>query len=303
MNTEQLRKLYYKHPAFIDILEQNKELKNQKFQLKGLIGSSVPIFLSSIYDKYKNSFIIVLNDREEAAYFFDDLTQLLSSNDVLFFPSSFKRIAKHGKIEQENIVQRTEVLNRVNNNKKCFIVTYPDALLEKVITTESLKSNTLSISKNEKLSIEFVNDVLFEYGFERVDFVYEPGQYSVRGGIIDIYSFAHNEPFRIDFFGDEVESIRSFNIDTQLSIKKYDSISVIPNIQYGIEDENRIDFLSYLPNNFALAFRDIEFTSNQLDIFYNDNQKTPEDERLMKPELLCDSETFFKNINDFSTLD
>ena len=303
MNTAQLLNKYIQHQAIVDILGYFSEKTNQKSQFKGLSGSSVSVIFSAIFRQNPSSFLLVLNDREEAAYLFDDLTELLSPNEVMFFPSSYKRVTRHGKIEQENIVQRTEVLNRVNSKNQCIIVTYPDALMEKVITSETLASNTLSISVKEKLSIEFVNDVLFEYGFERVDFVYEPGQYSVRGGIIDIFSFAHDEPFRIDFFGDEVESIRSFDIDTQLSVKKYDSVSVIPNIQHGIADENRIDFLSYLPTDYILAFRDIEFTASQLETFYNDLLESTDDDPILKPTQVCEANTFLKKLDEFPLIE
>jgi transcription-repair coupling factor (superfamily II helicase) len=244
-----------------------------------------------------------LNDREEAAYYYDDFSLLLNDRDVLFFPSSYKRMEKNGKIEQENIVQRTEVLNRVNKKDNCIIVTYPDALLENVISAESLINNTLKISNNDKLSIEFVNDVLFEYGFERVDFVYEPGQYSVRGGLIDIYSYSHNEPYRIDFFGDEVESIRSFNIDTQLSIEKYNSISIIPNIQHGLENENRIAFFSYISPKFNLAFKDIEYTSSRMDELYATNFNNKDNEQIILPEQLYKGKDMLENLSQFNNIE
>ncbi|MFA9391041.1 MAG: transcription-repair coupling factor [Prolixibacteraceae bacterium] len=303
MNIQELLNNYIKHPVVVDALELLKTSVHQKIQFKGLSGSAVSVVLSAIFSAQKSSILLVLNDREEAAYLYDDLNELLPENSALFFPSSFKRVARHGKVEQENIVQRTEVMNRVTERKNCLIVTYPDALIEKVITAESLSANTLSISTKEKLSIDFVNDVLFEYGFERVDFVYEPGQYSLRGGIIDIFSFAHDQPFRIDFFGDEVDSIRSFDIDTQLSIKKFETISVIPNIQHGIEDIHRIDFLSYLPADFILAFRDIEFAYNQLDEFYSDLLSAAPEEQLLPTQNVCSGEFFLDKINDFTTIE
>lgn len=269
-----------------DLLKTH-QLKNLHF--KGLTGSAPALVFASVYNSSENTFLIVMNDREEAAYLFDDLTLLLSETEVLFFPSSFKRLAKHGSISNENIVRRTEVLNKIKKKENCIIVTHPDAIVEKVISEHALKGNTLQISQKEKLSIEFINEVLFEYGFERVDFVYEPGQFSVRGGIIDIFSFAHDEPFRIDFFGDEVETIRSFDIETQLSVKRYDSISVIPNIQTGLTNEERVDFLDFLPKHFTLAFNDFEYSLAQIDALHNEAITVNDDELLLDPKQLCNS--------------
>jgi transcription-repair coupling factor (superfamily II helicase) len=303
MNSEQILQKYSSHPALSEIIEFLKIDKPGRIHLKGLAGSSPAFVFSAAFLENPQSLMLVLNDYEEAAYYFDDINLLLPAYDVLFFPSSFKRIARHGKASQENIVKRTEVLSRVNDTKPCIVISYPEALIEKVVTNESLKTNTLQISTGEKVSLEFINDVLFEYGFERVDFVYEPGQYSVRGGIIDIFSFAYDEPFRIDFFGDEVDSIRSFNIDTQLSDKKFDHISIIPNIQNGLEDENRVGILEYLPKPFNLAFRDFRYTLEQVESFYSNNEHIKPEERLFEKEQLCDEETFEISLNNFNIIE
>jgi len=304
MNAQQLRNTFKSHPIVTEILASLKSNSSNKISLKGLAGSSASLVFAAIFDDFKQPFLLVLNDREQAAYVYDDLSLLTSENDVLFYASSYKRIGRSEKIEQENIVQRTEVLNSISENKPCIVVTYPDALLEKVISSETLATNTLHISVAEKVSIDFIADVLFEYGFERVDFVYEPGQYSVRGGIIDIFSFAHNLPFRIDFFGDEVESIRSFNIDTQLSISKLDKISIIPNIQHGIEDENRLDFFSFIPKNYLLAFSDIEYTAGQMDSVYDEAlSKESEADHYLSTLQLCSGKTMLEKLNEFKTIE
>ncbi|MCF8362150.1 MAG: DEAD/DEAH box helicase, partial [Prolixibacteraceae bacterium] len=303
MNSEQILQKYTSHPALSEIIEFLKNDKPGRIHLKGLAGSSPAFVFSAAFLENPQPLMLVLNDYEEAAYYFDDINTLLPGYDVLFFPSSFKRIARNGKVSQENIVKRTEVLNRVNDTMPCVVVSYPEALIEKVITTESLNTNTLRISTGEKVSLDFINEVLFEYGFERVDFVYEPGQYSVRGGIIDIFSFAYDEPFRIDFFGDEVDSIRSFNIDTQLSEKKFEHISIIPNIQNGLEDEDRVGILEYLPKPFNLAFRDFRYTLEQVESFYSNNEHIKPEERLFEKEQLCDEETFEINLNNFNVIE
>jgi len=305
MTPHSIYTIYSGHPGISEIKSLISEKKMGIIHLRGIVGSSITLILSATFDKINNSILICLNDREEAAYLYDDLSLMLSDMNVLFLPSSYKRTARHGKVEQENIVRRTEVLNRISEKKRCVIVTYPEALAEKVISPEALVSNTLKISVGDKLSLEFINDVLSEYGFERVDFVYEPGQYSVRGGIIDIFSYSHDEPFRVDFFGNEVESIRSFNIDTQLSQNRTASISIIPNIQHSLNDAKRIDFLSYLPQDFLLIFRDIEFTASQIDHVYTETESffNSEEDDAPSPELLIDGTLFHQKLNDFHSME
>ncbi|HSO85293.1 MAG TPA: transcription-repair coupling factor [Draconibacterium sp.] len=219
----------------------------EKIHLKGLIGSSKTILLANLFQKSAKSFIILLNDREEAAYFYDDLNNLGLTESTLFFPSSFKRSVQYGQPEQENIVQRTEVLNKISLNEKPYIiVSYPEALVETVISQAGLKINTLGIRKGDKISTDFINEFLYEYGFERVEFVYEPGQFSVRGSIVDVFSFSNEDPYRLDFFGEEVESIRSFNIDNQISKETLENITIVPNIQNRSIDGNRVSFTGFL---------------------------------------------------------
>src|SRR5699024_103236 len=162
-----------------------------------------------------------LNDKEEAAYYLNDLEQLIGEENVLFYPGSYRRPYQLEETDNANVLLRAEVLNRLNSRKKpAVIVTYPDALFEKVVTKKELKNNTLKMKVGDELSIDFVNEVLFEYNFKRVDFVTEPGEFSVRGGIIDVYSFSNDQPYRLEFFGDEIDSIRLFDIETQLSTDK-----------------------------------------------------------------------------------
>lgn len=304
MSLEKVKSAYKDHLGLNEILAFLNDQNLGPLQLKGLTGSAPAPIFSALHEAINRPMLIVLNDREEAAYFFDDLSLLIAKNKVLFYPSSYKRLAKHGQIEQENIVQRTEALNQISSKLNCVVVTYPDALLEKVISPEALNLNTLKISVKEKLSLDFINEVLFEYDFERVDFVYEPGQYSIRGGIIDIFSFSSEEPYRIDFFGDEVESIRSFNIDTQLSTTRYESISIIPNIQQGLEGEKRIDIFSYLPKNFIVAFRDISFVADEIELSYAEAIKNQDnEEQSISPELLISGKIMIDQLSGFQTIE
>jgi transcription-repair coupling factor (superfamily II helicase) len=194
--------------------------------------------------------VLLLNDREEAAYYYDDLNNLGLVNSTLFFPSSYKRSVQYGQPEQENIVQRAEALNRIRSSDTNFIiVSYPEALVETVISQENLGQNTLQVAVGDKLSIGFINEFLYEFGFERVDFVYEPGQFSVRGSIVDVFSYANDDPYRLDFFGDEVDSIRSFNIDDQISKETFKKINIVPNIQGEAMEGNRGSLVEFLDDN------------------------------------------------------
>ena len=246
MQTGQFLKYFQGQKNFKKVVEILNTPPGEKIHLKGLIGSSKTILLANLFRKTSKTFTILLNDREEAAYFYDDLNNLGLTENTLFFPSSFKRSIHYGQTEQENIVQRTEVLNKIWLNEKPYIiVSYPEALVETVISQAGLKTNTLWVKKGDKISTDFLNEFLYEYGFERVEFVYEPGQFSVRGSIVDVFSFSNEDPYRLDFFGDEVESIRSFNIDNQISKEALENITIVPNIQDREIESSRISFVNF----------------------------------------------------------
>ena len=172
---------------------------------------------------------------------------MIGANDVLFYPSSYRRPYQIEETDNANVLLRSEVLNRINSRKKpAVIVTYPEALFEKVVTRKELEKNTLKISVGETVTIDFINEVLFEYEFKRVDFITEPGEFSVRGGILDVFSFSNDNPYRIEFFGNEVDSIRTFDVETQLSVEKQTKITIIPNLENKFIKENRESFLEYI---------------------------------------------------------
>ena len=274
----------------------------EKIHLQGLVGSSRSILVCLLSEDTHKSFVICLNDKEEAAYFYDDLITLALETEVLFFPSSYKRSVHYETIDQENIILRTEVLNKFKAGKPLIVVTSPDALVEKVISGEGLAANTFQVSKGDKLSLEFINEVLFEYGFERVDFVYEPGQFSIRGGIVDIYSFSNEDPYRIDFFGDEVDSIRSFDIDNQISKESLTSISIIPNIHADLQDEERISFLDFIPADTLLFMHDIHLVKDQMQSNFTqtiEKAETEEQRKIWFAKLLS-GEVFVKEIKRFT---
>jgi transcription-repair coupling factor (superfamily II helicase) len=272
---------YFKgHNNFVEVTKKLNAPPGEKFHLQGLIGSAKTIHIANIFNTKQKNLVVLLNDREEAAYFYDDLNNLGLTENTLFFTSSYKRSVQYGEAEQENIVQRTEVLNKISIEKKPFIiVTFPEAIVEMVISQSGLETNTLPISKGDKISIEFINEFLYEYGFERVDFVYEPGQFSVRGSIVDIFSFSHEDPFRLDFFGDEVDSIRSFNIDNQISKNTFRNITIVPNIQNENIEGGRISFFEFVKNetlffgNNLNQFFDLVSTIYKQTVLSKTNQK------------------------------
>lgn len=233
--------------------------------LKGLKGSSVAMVLGAAFRLQRRSMVLVEADMESAAYLYNDLQTILGTADIEFMPSSYQRSMDHERTDSSNILLRTDVLGKVASAQSpMIVVTYPEAVMERVVSPEKLASNTFVISRGDTLSHDFLVELLHDYGFERVDFVYEPGQYSVRGSIIDVFSFADEMPFRLDFFGDDVDSIRTFDIESQLTKDTPDRVTIIPNIHDREMGDVRIpitDFFSdstvYFFNNLAVAIERI----------------------------------------------
>jgi transcription-repair coupling factor (superfamily II helicase) len=248
----------------------------ERVQVKGLVGSLDSVMASATYKIHTDAnqrinHIFVLHDRDEALYFYNDLQNLLGKKNIWFFPSSYKRPYKFMEVENANILERAEVLNRINqqisnpqvvsidankadeenptNNEGFMIVTYPSALVEKVINKRSLLENTFTAEVGEKVDIEFLAEILHTYDFDKTDFVYEAGQFSIRGGIVDIFSYSNDYPYRLEFFDDELESIRLFDPESQLSVEQVNQIAIIPNVQTKLVQEVRESFLNFVPNN------------------------------------------------------
>jgi transcription-repair coupling factor (superfamily II helicase) len=232
----------------------------QSLRIKGLAGSLDAVLAAATFKIHHLDYLIVLSDRDEAAYFQNDLQNLLE-REILLFPMSYKRPYEYDETENANILMRAEVLNHLANKKEAdIIVTYPEALSEKVINKRSLASNTFTIKNKEKLDIQFLEEFLHNYDFEKTDFVYEAGQFAVRGGIIDVFSFANEMPYRIELFGDEVDSIRSFEPGSQLSVGNHDSVSIIPNVQTRLIQEERQSLLEFISPHTKLWFKDFQHT-------------------------------------------
>jgi len=251
------------------VLKQIQQDKNQ-IQITNLVGSSMSFVISETFKKDDKSYLLIFNDKEEAAYHLNDLEQLLTQKRVLFYPGSYRRPYQIEETDNANVLMRSEVLNRINSRKKpTIIVSYPEALFEKVVTKKDLERNTLKLSVSESVSLDFVNEILFEYNFNRVDFVTEPGDFSVRGGIIDVFSFSNDEPFRIEFFGDEIDSIRTFDVETQLSKEKLRKASIMSNVENKTLQEKRESFLQYIASNTVIFLKNKDLLIGKLDKLFS----------------------------------
>ena len=283
--------------------------KATKLHLKGLVGSSLSYVIAESFKTTEKPFLLIFNDKEEAAFYLNDLEQLINGKDVLFYPGSYRRPYQIEETDNANILLRAEVLNRINSRKKpAIIVTYPDALFEKVVTRKELERNTLKINVGDDLNIDFVNEVLFEYKFKRVDFVTEPGEFSVRGGIVDVFSFSHDEPYRIEFFGNEVDSIRTFDVETQLSNEQIKKIGIIPNVENKFLDESRESFLKYIASKTVVFTKNVEVLFSRIDEFFTKAEEafkslSTEIKHAEPIELFCNSNLLKKQLLDYSVIE
>jgi transcription-repair coupling factor (superfamily II helicase) len=288
-----------------------QELKGDgaRLHLHGIVGSGASFIAAAAYQHIYKTQLLILADKEEAAYFFNDLENLLGEDKVLFFPASYRMPYQHEDIDNSNILLRAEVLNKINTgNKHVLVITYPEALTEKVVTKTHLSKNTLKLKQAEKISIDFITDVLFEYGFDRVDYVTEPGQFSVRGGIVDVFSFSNDNPYRIEFLGNDVDSIRSFDSVTQLSIKKLPECIIIPNVQTKLLQESRQTFFEFIPENTVVWFKHFQFTTDKIEKAFvlaetSFNKLDTTITHLPPQELYIDKDSFAKQVLTFPLIE
>ncbi|MDD3509424.1 MAG: transcription-repair coupling factor [Parabacteroides sp.] len=302
MEVQELLTMYSAHPqvsALVGLLD-DKSCRN--LFLKGLNGSGAALTIASLFFKKRGSYVCVLNDQEEAGYFYHDLMQLTNSQDIFFFPSAYRRAIKYGHLDPANEILRTEVLSRLQMpDLPTVIVTYPDALAEKVIAQADLKQKTLQIGVGDKLDNMFVSDILDEYGFEQVDYVYEPGQYAMRGSILDVFSFSHEFPYRIDFFGSEVETIRTFEVESQLSKSRLDRIAIVPEMnKSGLICTSLLESLSA---NTILAFGDLEWCKEKIGSIYREEPVLGDEESFTSAEQmrlrLVPEDEFLRSVLNF----
>ncbi|MDR1203147.1 MAG: transcription-repair coupling factor [Tannerellaceae bacterium] len=302
MDIQDLLKLYMVHPTVAALDSVLNDSSVHTLFLEGLHGSSPAMVVASCFAKRGGQFVCILNDLEEAGYFYHDLMQLTANENIYFFPSAYRRAIKYGHTDPANEILRTEVLSMLQDREAPYIiVTYPDAIAEKVVSQEALKENTLKIHIGEKLDNMFVSDVLDEYGFEHVDYVYEPGQYAMRGSILDVFSFSYEFPYRIDFFGDEVETIRSFDVETQLSKEKFNSIYIVPKISKTNRPD--ISLLGSVSGQTILVTHDSAWCKERINSIWNEEPASGDEESFadvddMRKKLIT-GEDFARSIVDF----
>ncbi len=293
----------------------NNSGKN-RLNLNGLLGSSAAIALTAVSKTVPAIHLVVLSDKESAVYFSNDTENLLGEIDeafhrkhVLFYPTSYKKPYEPEHTDNSNVLLRTEVLKRISTRgKETIIITYPEALTEKVVNRKYLEKSTLKLKLGETVDLDFVYDLLDEYGFIRTDYVVEPGQFALRGGIIDVFSFTNDNPFRIEFVGEQVGSLRTFDPVTQRSVDKLDHLTIVPNVQDRALVETRETFLQFLPANTILWIQDTGFAADRLEAEFEKAQKIfnalPSTIKHLEPaELFTDRETFLRQLTGFSIVE
>ena len=273
MEIKELVNQYAKHPGVKALGRVLCDGKNRQVCLDGMQASAMPLVFASLCvakpQALNAPFVFVADDQEEGGYLYHDLVQILGEESVLFFPSSFRRAVRYGQKDAANEILRTEVLSRIANGKlPLFVVTFPDALCELVVSHEELEDQTQVLHKGERIDITFLQDVLVDFGFQRTDYVYEPGQFAVRGSIVDIYSFSSEYPYRVDFFGDEIDSIRTFEVQTQLSLSKKDEITIVPQLRHTRQKQESM--LDFLPEDTVLVMRDLVYLCEVVNHIYDE---------------------------------
>lgn len=309
MTIKELQQIYTKHPALpgLSSLLEDNEIKT--IYLKGMNASCASFFASSFIENKPFTSVFLLNDSEEAGYFYHDIVQANGDKHVLFFPSSYRRAIKYGQKDAANEILRTEVLSKLEQNEPVSIVTYPEALAEKVVSRQTLNQQTLTLATGKQYETEAITKKLTDYGFEHVDYVYEPGQFAMRGSILDVYSFASEYPYRIDFFGDEIDSIRTFEVETQLSKEKKNSVSIVPEL--GQATENEISFLEFIPQDTLLWVKDLLWIKERIQAIHDESlspqalaaYEGEQTERMNLERKLIDGSEFTVCALDFKRID
>tara|TARA_B110000003_G_scaffold54124_1_gene53973 strand:- start:4204 stop:7539 length:3336 start_codon:yes stop_codon:yes gene_type:complete len=242
--------------------------KKQSSLIKGIVGSGLSFRLANEFKKSPKTFLLIFSEAEQAAYYLNDLEYLIGEKNVFFFPASYRKAYSPEDTDNSNILLRSSVLKNLSIKNSKIIVTYSDAVSEKIISKHTLKKNTLTIKNGMNVSLDFINESLFEYGFERVDFVSSPGEFALRGGIIDVFSFSNNHPYRIEFFGDEVHSLRTFDVKSQLSISSLEIIDLLPNTSTISFSDKRKTIIDILPESSVVISSNIDNTLNRLDVLF-----------------------------------
>ena len=269
MGITELQSMYAGHPnlsGLASILDKKEEVRT--VFLDGMHGSCASLFASAFVKERPGVYVFILDDLEEAGYFYHDMVQVNGEGHTLFFPSSYRRAFKYGQKDAANEILRTEVLGMLERKEPVAVVTYPEALAEKVVSRKTLNERTLTLEVGRHVATGKIMEELSGYGFERVDYVYEPGQFALRGSILDVYSFASEYPYRIDFFGDEVDSIRTFEVETQLSKEKKTSVNIVPELSSAAEGD--VCFLDFIPEESVLWVKDLAWVKERIQTVHDE---------------------------------
>ena len=276
--------LYHHHPHLKAILAWYESGKAGHLYARGLLASSKALLLGALFEEHKMPMLIILDDAESAAYCYNDISQAIGKEKVNYFPSAYKRSPKHGELDTANAILRTDTLSRIASGNPYIVVTSPEGLAETVITQGELVTQRLILKVGQEIDVTDLSEELHSYGFEQVDFVYEPGQYSLRGSIVDVFSFTHERPYRLDFFGDEIDTIRTFDIEKQLSLEPVQEIAIVPNVAQNTGGKT-ISLLEYLPEDTLIVLQNSTYTSERINQIY-DETLVKRNEKEFLPDLL-----------------
>ena len=272
MKIQDLQTLYARHPKVGALAKAVGKSSSKAIFLEGLVGSAAPMVFSALAANAHHSspatMLFILQDVEEAGYFYHDLVQVMGESQVLFFPSSYRRAIKYAQKDSASEILRTEVLSKLSTlNSQLYVVSYPEAIAEMVVSRKKLDERTLSLQTGQSIEVAQIEETLRGFGFREVDYVYEPGQFALRGSILDVYSYSCEFPFRIDFFGDDIDSIRTFEVENQLSKDKRDHIEIVPELA---EATDKVSFMSFLPKDTVLVMKDLTFVREAIDRTYEE---------------------------------
>ena len=316
MEIKELQALYARTPKVKALGRLLVQQDLRELSVCGLKGSSLGVVFSALSisnpDCFVHPILFAMDDEEQAGYLYQDIVQMLGTDGVCFLPSSFKRAIKFGQRDAANEILRTDVLSRLGQSQRpLLIISYPAALAQQVVGREQLSKNTLTLHRGEEVDITFVQETLLSYGFRRTDYVYEPGEFAVRGSLIDVYSFSNDHPFRIDFFGDEVDSIRTFDVENQLSMERLNLISIVPELE--AVKTSRQCILDFIPEDTLLVMRDRLYLCENIDNIYHEGfskaaeivdkeEKQTSSEELKVDKQLTDPTYFRHRLLDFRTV-
>jgi len=274
MKIQELQSIYGRVPQCV-ALAGLLQKQASPIQLQGMAASAIPLLFTGLAQRTKANLLFILEDADEAGYFYHDLTQVMGQDDVFFFPSSYRRAVKYGQLDAANEILRTEVLARLSAvadgaeaaGRSTLVVTCPEALSQLVVSKRQLDERTLTLRRGQTIDVEEINQTLRDFGFQYRDYVYEPGQYAIRGSIVDVYSYSCEHPFRIDFFGDDIETIRTFDIQTQLSKEQRDRIEIVPQL---VQTEEKMPFTTFMPHDTVVVTKDIDFVADSIRRIYDE---------------------------------